>query len=76
VKINAGQRPFEQSCGVGSFWVESDFLTTLGVGVRFLTTLGVGVGFFCPTLTPDARLDHFLHQSLKLGISVKMVQFF
>jgi len=35
-------------------------------GVRFLTTLGVGVGFFCPTPTPNAQLDHFLHHTPKL----------
>jgi len=32
-------------------------------------------GFFCPTPTPDVRLDHFLHHTLKLGIPVEMVQF-
>jgi len=44
-------------------------------GVGFLTTLGVGdvVGFFCPT--PDVQLDHFLHHTLKLGITVEMVEF-
>jgi len=40
-------------------------------GVGFLTTLGVGIGSFCPT--PDVQLDHFLHQTLKLGIFVEMV---
>ena len=32
-----------------------------------------GVGFFCPT--PDVQLDHFLHNTSKLGISLEMVQF-
>jgi len=51
----------EQSCGV----------------VRSRRLLGgVGVGFFCPTPTPDAQLDHFLHYTLKLGIPVEMLQFF
>jgi len=44
-------------------------------GIRFLTTLGVKFGFFCPALTPDVQLDHSLHHTLKLGISVEMVQF-
>jgi len=33
-----------------------------GVGVGFLTTLvgvDVGVGFFCPTPTPEVKLDRF-----------------
>jgi len=45
-----------------------------GVGVGFLTILGVGVEFFCPT--PTVQLDHFLHYTPKLGISIEMVQFF
>ena len=36
---------------------------------------GVGVGFFCPTPTPVAQLDHFLHHTPKMGIPVEMVQF-
>jgi len=44
-----------------------------GVGVGFLTTLGVG--FFCPTLTAEVQLNHFLHCTPKLGIPVEMVQF-
>ena len=36
---------------------------------------GVGVGFFCPTLTPEVQLDHFLHHTHKLGIPIEMVQF-
>jgi len=43
--------------------------------MEFLTTLGVGVGFFCPTLTPEVQLDHFLHHTPTLGILVEMVQF-
>jgi len=30
---------------------------------------------FCPTPTPDAQMDHFLHYTPKLGIPVEMVQF-
>jgi len=30
---------------------------------------------FCPTPSPDAQLDHFLHYTPKLGIPVEMVQF-
>jgi len=30
---------------------------------------------FCPTLTPGAQLDHFVHHTPKLGIPVEMVQF-
>jgi len=40
-------------------------------GVGFLTTLGVGL--FCPTL--HVQLDHFLHQTPKLGIPTEMAQF-
>jgi len=42
-------------------------------GVGFLTTLRVAVGCFCPTA--DAQLDHFLHHTPKLGITVEMEQF-
>jgi len=30
---------------------------------------------FCPIPTPDVQLDRFLHHTLKLGITVKMVEF-
>jgi len=30
---------------------------------------------FCPTPTPDAQLDNFLHHTPELGIPVEMVQF-
>ena len=36
---------------------------------------GVGVGLFCPTLTPEVQLDHFLHHTSKLGAAVAMAQF-
>jgi len=49
-----------QGCGAGDVRSRR-FLG--GAGVGFLTTLGVGAGFFCPTLTPDVPLDHFLHHS-------------
>jgi len=52
-------------CGVGVF---------MG-GIGFLTTSGVGVEFFCRTPTPEVRLYHFLHHTLKLGIFVEMAQF-
>jgi len=39
----------------------------------FLTTLLVRAGFFCPT--PGVQLDHFLHHTPNLGISVEMAQF-
>jgi len=42
-------------------------------GVRFLATMGVRVGFF--RWTSDVQLDHFLHQTPKLGIPVATVQF-
>ena len=45
-------------CGVG-------FVITLGVAVC------VGVGLFCRT--PQVQLDHFLHHTPKLGISLEMV---
>jgi len=61
----------KQGCGVGV--VRSRRLLG-GVGVGFLTTLGVGVGLLCPTPTPDAQLDHFVHHTLKLGIPVEIVQ--
>jgi len=46
-----------------------------GIEVGVLPPQGVGVGFFCPIQTPDVQLDHFLHHTLKLGISVEMAQF-
>jgi len=30
---------------------------------------------FCPTPTPEVQLDHFLHHTPKLGISVEMLKF-
>jgi len=42
-----------------------------GMGVGFLTKLVVG--FFCPKLTAEVQLDHFLHCTPKLGIPVEMV---
>ena len=66
--------PFNQGCAVGAEVVRSRRLLG-GVRVGFLATLGVGVWFFCPTLTPVAQLDHFLHHTPKLGILVAMVQF-
>ena len=35
----------------------------------------VGVGIFCPTLTPEVQLDHFLYHTRKLGAAVAMAQF-
>jgi len=66
----------KQGCGDGAgVGVVRSWGFLGGVGVGFLTTLGVGVGFFCPTPTPDVKLDYFLHHTLKLGIPVEMVQF-
>jgi len=31
---------------------------------------------FCPTRTPEVKLDHFLHYTLRLGIPVEMVQIY
>jgi len=30
---------------------------------------------FCPTLSLEVQLDHFLHHTPKLGIPVEMVQY-
>ena len=53
---------------------ESEFLG--GIGFGFQNPLGgVGVGFFCPTLTPEAQLNQFLHYTLIMGIRVELLQF-
>ena len=71
-------RDYNQGCEVGAgagLGVVRSRRFLGGVGVGFLATLGVGVGHFCPTPTSDVQLDHLLHHTSKLEITVEMVKF-